>query len=465
MSKNNMKNVVKSAVLTGAIILSNGTVFADENVNQELENMGQQPVEEQVQEEPEVNETPVETLEVVDEGEAIEPLEVTNEDNGIELKEVENNRITSSELKEDMEVVDDYMIFGDDITITGDHEGNIAANKATINNSSLGNTSNVDEESSNVNYIENLEGFTSEARQDTTILVGKENNVIGETDNGNAVTIDGQKIGMKDNVNVEYIEEDINIEGELDKLAETSKELAKLKTNTITGVEENTNKVHIKAEENDDEFTVVSLKGSDLQKGENEYYVQTEEGKTTIMNIDTEGIKDLIINAKFWFDEVRADWNDKASNILWNFFNKNEEDEVEAYDGKITTTDLMMGTMLAPKAEVYVGAGNWNGSIICDTFLGNNAEVHKVDFKVDVPEETPEEPEVPEETPETPEEPQYKIDVDKNVITTPNGKSIKMNVEEKSDNPKTGDVGTIVYTATGLASILALFGFNKKKRK
>ena len=99
-----------------------------------------------------------------------------------------------------------------------------------------------------------------------------------------------------------------------------------------------------------------------------------------------------------------------------------------------TINDLMMGSFLAPEAQVYLQGGPFNGSIFCKDFLGNNNEVHKVDFEVEG---------VPK-----PEEPKEEIEEIKITLT-----------------PGTGDIsvyGDLYYPVFALAILVSI---NKKNNK
>ena len=105
-----------------------------------------------------------------------------------------------------------------------------------------------------------------------------------------------------------------------------------------------------------------------------------------------------------------------------------------------------MGSILAPQADVQVGGGNVNGSIFCDEFLGNNSEVHKIDFVISEKGDTPTTPEKPD-TP-NPEEPD---------IPT-------IELPEDTNPPQTGDYFSAPYIIGAIAIVSTLFVINKKSK-
>ena len=382
---------------------------------------------------------PVESEEHAD-GEETDPTSVPDEQQTEEpqpmLFSTRAATITRQELAYDLREVDDYMIYAETVKLNSDHEGNIAANEVTIH-SVLGNTSNVkpDINIDNFNYIEHLiiPGGIN-VRDGATILVGKDKNTITDEDNGKAYGINGHKAGMKDKITVGYIINDKNIEGELDKLTPTVNKLSQLESNTIID-QISSNSYNITPIENSDEFTVIKLKASDL-RSQVQYNIITEKNedntikaKNIIILVETDG-SDLDINAKFEVDGQKSNWNSISSKILWNF----SDSSGKAFTGKLTINDLMMGSFLAPEAQVYLQGGPFNGSIFCKDFLGNNNEVHKVDFEVEG---------VPK-----PEEPKEEIE------------EIDINL-----TPGTGDIsvcGILYYPVFALAILVAT---NKKNNK
>ncbi len=338
--------------------------------------------------------------------------------------------ITPAELKILIDKADDYMIFANKINITADTEGNIATKEAILK-SNIGLTHNVTNINSNASHISYIEKFgeikTEPFRNGSKIILDDTQNKVGETDNKNSWAINDVKVGQKSNISLYKITDSnkIDISEVLSgNLTNASTRLMKLNDSTQFKVYKFTA----------DEISNAN-KNINLESGDKEDVINN-----IIVNIDTTGISEIDtieFKAKVFVDGQRSNWSKLSSKVLYNFCNS----DGTPYKGKIATTDLLMGSILAPQADVKVGGGNVNGSIFCDEFLENRSEVHKIDFIISNKGSVPTTPGESEGSglPELPELPD----------TTP---------------PQAGDYLSTPYIIGAIVIVLMLFVINKKNK-
>lgn len=68
-----------------------------------------------------------------------------------------------------------------------------------------------------------------------------------------------------------------------------------------------------------------------------------------------------------------------AGRVIWNFFNKDSSGNYTPYKGKVNENSGMLGTILAPEAEVIVNA-SMTGAVYADTVKNPGGEIHKMPF-------------------------------------------------------------------------------------
>lgn len=351
----------------------------------------------------------------------------------IPISFADSNNITPAQLKTYIDKADDYMIFANKVNITADTEGNIATKEAILK-SNIGLTDNVTNINPNANQISYIERFSDESKMEpfrngSKILLDENKNTIGDTDNGNSWSINNIKVGPKNNISLFKITDSNKID--------INKELTENLTNASTKLMQLNNSTKFKV------YTYTAEDISDANKTINLESGDTDSIKNNIIvNIKTDGKSAIEFKAKVSVDGVRDNWKSVSSKVLYNFCNS----DGTPYNGKIITTDLLMGSILAPQADVQVGGGNVNGSIFCDEFLGNNSEVHKIDFVISEKGDTPTTPEKPD-TP-NPEEPD---------IPT-------IELPEDTNPPQTGDYFSAPYIIGAIAIVSTLFVINKKSK-
>lgn len=335
----------------------------------------------------------------------------------------DSNNITTADLKAYIDKADDYMIFANKINITADTEGNIATKEATLT-SNIGLTDNVTKINSNANQISYIEKFkeikTEPFRNGSKIILNDKENVVGEIDNRNSWTINNIKVGAKNNISLYKITDSNRID--------ISKELTENLTNAST---------KLMALKNSSKFKVYTYTAEDISDANKTINLESGDKDSVInniiVNIKTDGKNEIEFKAKVSVDGKKDNWNKLSSKVLYNFCNSNGS----AYTGKITTTDLLMGSILAPQADVQVGGGNVNGSIFCDEFLGNNSEVHKIDFVISQKGDVP---------------------------TTPDNDIPTITLPDDTTPPQTGDYLSAPYIIGAIAIVSILFVINKKNK-
>ncbi|MBP3930109.1 MAG: hypothetical protein J6D47_11175, partial [Peptostreptococcaceae bacterium] len=80
-----------------------------------------------------------------------------------------------------------------------------------------------------------------------------------------------------------------------------------------------------------------------------------------------------------------ADYAPIAGKVLFNFVTTDSNGNVIPYAGNLSF-GMGGGVILAPSATVDIasdtGNGNFDGSVLCNIFKGNAAEVHQVEFNL-----------------------------------------------------------------------------------
>ena len=335
----------------------------------------------------------------------------------------DSSNITPADLKTYIDKADDYMIFANKVNITAHTEGNIATTEATLK-SNIGLTKNVTDINLNANQINYIEKFneiiTEPFTSGSKIILDDKQNVVGEIDNRNSWTINNIKVGAKNNISLYKITPSNKID--------ISKELTENLTNAST---------KLMALKNSSQFKVYTYTADDISDANKTIELKSGDKDTTInniiVNIKTDGENAIEFKAKVSVDGKRENWNKLSSKVLYNFCNSNGT----PYTGKITTTDLLMGSILAPQANVQVGGGNVNGSIFCNEFLGNSSEVHKVDFVISQKGDVP---------------------------TTPDNDLPSIELPTDTTPPQTGDYFAAPYIIGAIAIASVLFVINKKNK-
>ncbi len=138
-----------------------------------------------------------------------------------------------------------------------------------------------------------------------------------------------------------------------------------------------------------------------------------KDGTTVIINVDTEGNNDYIMNS-----EIKIKYNDGTersnhetehfddNHLLWNFYDSHANDKL--YQGTVEMCSKFQGSVLAPAATVNVHH-NLDGNIIANDVNVVGGETHRWDFQDEsdevtvIPDPDPENPGPKDPDPEDPD--------------------------------------------------------------
>ena len=130
-----------------------------------------------------------------------------------------------------------------------------------------------------------------------------------------------------------------------------------------------------------DTVVVKSFKASDFTKSENSRFTFTlNDGQMLLVNIDATNCPEfsfpqdspIVVNNQ----QQNANWAAIAPRILINVYTKDNHNNYAAYTGTIGNAFLMVGTLLAPKAEIHMTGSTYNGRLIGDKVYNEGHEIH-----------------------------------------------------------------------------------------
>jgi choice-of-anchor A domain-containing protein len=293
-----------------------------------------------------------------------------------------------------------HIFTAEDLALNAHTNGNIAVGgKITSANSNSGTSKLIEGEISYVNDFERINSvmFTNE----NGLLVVGRNVAVTKGDNGNRYELRGSDINapptmMDSRLKQIAYETDvsfIDMEREFKALRALSGRLATAER-TYSEVsdyynnDDRNNRI-IQLAMADNEHTVIDISPNELMvdtdiriKG-----YDTVGANSVIINIDMKGYKAFDVRAPIKLYGINdshvpnTEWTTwEYGKILWNFYDSGEADGT--YKGELGL-HLMMGTVLAPDADVYAGQ-NLDGSIIARR-VTIGAETHRNDFTGNIP--------------------------------------------------------------------------------
>ena len=131
-----------------------------------------------------------------------------------------------------------------------------------------------------------------------------------------------------------------------------------------------------------DSVAVKNYKVSDFAHFDNNTFDFTvDNGQMLLINIDATGCKSFQFpnNSKLKVNgQAMGGWVQIAPSIVVNVYTRNQDGSVSAYNGIINYAGYMMGTLLAPGAEVHVSTGAYNGRIVACKVYNDRVEIHGV---------------------------------------------------------------------------------------
>ena len=315
--------------------------------------------------------------------------QIRNE-NGVILVDI-NNTYEETEFYKDslFGIAGGFHLVGLDTVDKKAHiNGNILANNF-INGGDFG-TRDLKE----VSYLRNISGggtISAGAHKDSILVVGK-NTTIGLEDNGNAWSINGNKVDRPNKRNspdslwqdgsaefIDFDEVKQQVKGVTDDLAELENNATEIKN-------DDWNKQEIIVTE-DSDYNVYNLQDGDFNfatpihiKGFNK-----DKASTLIINVDMGkmGNKELFSipnsvasytdGSKVSTAEV-SEWSN--ANVVWNIFDSSKSDNI--YTGTVENTGAVTGSILAIGATINL-KHNLNGTVIGNKIVVTG-ETHRDDY-------------------------------------------------------------------------------------
>lgn len=110
--------------------------------------------------------------------------------------------------------------------------------------------------------------------------------------------------------------------------------------------------------------------------------IPLEENQYLVVNVDCKGSPTVAIPACKIGGVDYGAWDEKsviAGRVIWNFFNKDSTGNYTPYKGKVDVASGMLGTILAPEAEVIINS-SMSGAVYSHTVTNPGGEIHKMPF-------------------------------------------------------------------------------------
>lgn len=252
----------------------------------------------------------------------------------------------------------------DSIRLNAHTNGNIATEHAYIG-AAFGNHANgVDEPE--VSYMDKVDGNINVSLPADSKIVFGQSNTIGQTDNGNSWTVNGNKLEMqtggslpkservlKDSKTVKYLD----LEAMEKSMTSLSAKWAKTPEANATHDFSDMNKRHIDA---NGDVAHLNIDAKELQG--NRVTATLGEKTRLVVNVDAEGADDITL-PQLDVDGINhaeyAHWTDKG--VIYNLTDSKSEDG--QYHGRVGTAGATSSVILAPEADVDASQ-NVEGQII-----------------------------------------------------------------------------------------------------
>lgn len=219
-------------------------------------------------------------------------------------------------------------------------------------------------------YIKDFEAIVGSHQLNTNsyapnkLVIGSKYKIVNENQ-GKCVNYNGGKLSCSSAQTIVNAPPDfpIDIDAGLNQMAELSAALAQ-------AVSSDTVKVR--------NFTVSQLDGAVFD-------VPANDGKMLLINIDaTDAPVDASDHTPVFAFPSNLVWNTGGANVNWvptagniiiNVYQK-QGDSYQAYSGKIKSAGRMIGTLLAPRADVLETQAVYNGRIIAKNATNDGGEIH-----------------------------------------------------------------------------------------
>lgn len=252
----------------------------------------------------------------------------------------------------------------DSIRLNAHTNGNIATEHAYIG-AAFGNHANgVDKPE--VSYMDKVDGNVNVSLPADSKIVFGQSNTIGQTDNGNSWTVNGNKLEMqtggslskservlKDSKTIKYLD----LEAMEKSMTSLSAKWAKTPEANATHDFSDMNKRHIDA---NGDVAHLNIDAKELQG--NRVTATLGEKTRLVVNVDAEGADDITL-PQLDVDGINhaeyAHWTDKG--VIYNLTDSKSEDG--QYHGRVGTAGATSSVILAPEADVDASQ-NVEGQII-----------------------------------------------------------------------------------------------------
>lgn len=270
-----------------------------------------------------------------------------------------------------------HLVAFDTLELRAHTNGNVLAKNLKAN-SNFG-TNNYPNE---ISYVQNyLQVNSTSASMNDHILVLGSGNQVGYADNGNALSVKGQKLDKPYHVRQDEDTETAPFIDLVQVKAETlsiSAQLAQIENHNthVSLTDQNNRSISLT---NPNSIGVCTLTTKQLAEIQNNPLKITgfESGKqgTVIINVDCTGAKEINFpqSACIYIDGQEQSTNETtiftSGKVIWNFRNA---------DGVKINTQRMTGIVLAPGATVEIKQ-NLNGTVVADN-ITVSAESHRTDF-------------------------------------------------------------------------------------
>ena len=270
-----------------------------------------------------------------------------------------------------------HLVAFDTLELRSHTNGNVLA-KTLIANSNFGTNNYPDE----ISYVQNYQSVNggSASMADHILVIGS-SNTIGLTDNGNALSVNGQKLDRPNHVLQDYDTEAAPFIDLAQVKAETSgigAMLAQMPDQKITAnyTDQNNRSINLNAPNTVGVCTLTTSQLSEFQNNRLDIKGFTKGGHgAIIINVDCAGAKEIYLpqEACIFIDGQKQSTNEvtefSAGKVIWNFTNA---------ENTTIHTRTMTGIILAPGAKVVIHS-NLNGTVVADN-ISVEAESHRTDF-------------------------------------------------------------------------------------
>ena len=282
----------------------------------------------------------------------------------------------------------DFHIFAKDATLGVHTNGNVAVDNLVANNNfgtHMTNYKNKREDNYISNSASNINGIASNGN----IVIGQ-NVATRIEDNGNKVGIGNGGNALDNNKSRQVYQEVgsskyIDIDKELNNLKVISEKLSKRETSEgveVSKVDGERQSIKVTS---GNANNYLNVKASEISAGYIKRVLKIEipEKTTLVINVDMNGVsKDQLENLSV---SINNESNSesviyKECGVLWNLYDSSNTNNqfVTSDMAAVGSSDIFMGTILAPSANIKYGA--LNGSVIAQKVWNVGKESHRWDF-------------------------------------------------------------------------------------